>query len=384
MKPVSIVTIKNKIPLFKGEEEANSIELIELEENGFQIVSQKDLYEVRNKAVYIQPDYCLSDKPIFESFIRPNGDPKKSRLGSNNRIRAVKFNLHTGNNLPVYSQGILLPIKEVDAVLNQFVNEGTDLTKELGIVKWEEPDETFKGGVKGGYSHGFPEGMYKTDENNINNLWGHIQFPIELIGTEKIDGSSITLFYKDGKSGICSRQLLKPLTYTKIKGLRKLGFMDRLKQFLGAKVEKYEYETIESDSDFVKYGKEYLHIFEKYCKDTNRNLALRGELNGSHLKGSGNKNNPARKDTPHIKFYGLDLYNSDTIKLGEKEFETCIAKCEFPRCKKVFQKTFNNRQELEEECNTYFLTNLIEGIVVRTPDHNFSAKVMNPEYDSKK
>lgn len=44
--PVSIVTIKNKIPLFKNEEKANSIELIELEENGFQIVSQKDLYNI--------------------------------------------------------------------------------------------------------------------------------------------------------------------------------------------------------------------------------------------------------------------------------------------------------------------------------------------------
>ena len=40
---VSIVTIKNKKPLFKGEESATSIELIELEEVGFDLVSQKDL-----------------------------------------------------------------------------------------------------------------------------------------------------------------------------------------------------------------------------------------------------------------------------------------------------------------------------------------------------
>ena len=58
---VQIVTIKNKIPLFKGEEKAERIELIQLEENGFELVSQKDLYQIGDKAVYIQPDFCLSD-----------------------------------------------------------------------------------------------------------------------------------------------------------------------------------------------------------------------------------------------------------------------------------------------------------------------------------
>ena len=37
MNPVSIVIIKNKIPLYKGDEQANSIEVIELEEVGFEL-----------------------------------------------------------------------------------------------------------------------------------------------------------------------------------------------------------------------------------------------------------------------------------------------------------------------------------------------------------
>ena len=146
----------------------------------------------------------------------------------------------------------------------------------------------------------------------------------------------------------------------------------------------YNYETVESDSDFVVYGKEDLNRLEQYCKQNNLNLALRGELNGAHLKGSGNKNNPARKEKPHIKFYSLDLYDSDTIRLGEVDFNKVIEFCELQRCKMVFQKIFNSRQELEQECNNYFENNLIEGIVVRTLDHNFSTKFMNPEYDSKK
>src|SRR5688572_3640403 len=126
MEPVSIVTIKNKIPLFKKEEQANAIELIELEEVGFELVAQKDLYQVGDKAIYIQPDYCLPTQQgiiptkieaFFEDFTKPGGDPKKSRLGSNGRIRAVKFNLHRGDDLPVYSNGILLPISEVEQLL---------------------------------------------------------------------------------------------------------------------------------------------------------------------------------------------------------------------------------------------------------------------------
>src|SRR6478752_1527704 len=117
IKPVEILTVKDKIQLFKGEEAANSIELIQFEENGFEVVGQKDLYKVGEKVVFIQPDYSLPETSLFESYIRPLSDPKKSKLGSNNRIRAIKFNLHKGDSNPVYSQGILLPWLEVQNYL---------------------------------------------------------------------------------------------------------------------------------------------------------------------------------------------------------------------------------------------------------------------------
>lgn len=81
MKPVQIVTIKAKIPLYKKEDLASKVELIALEENGFEIVAQKDLYNIGDKAVYIQPDYCLSEIPIFSSFIAPDGNEDRSLLG---------------------------------------------------------------------------------------------------------------------------------------------------------------------------------------------------------------------------------------------------------------------------------------------------------------
>ena len=45
-KPVQIVTIKNRIPLYKGEEKANAIEIVELEEVGYELVAGKGLYQV--------------------------------------------------------------------------------------------------------------------------------------------------------------------------------------------------------------------------------------------------------------------------------------------------------------------------------------------------
>ncbi|MGL4779905.1 MAG: hypothetical protein ACRCXN_03630, partial [Bacteroidales bacterium] len=61
MKAVEIVTIKSFSPIFKNGEEASRIQIVQLEELGFEVVAQKGLYQVGDKAVFIHPDYCLSD-----------------------------------------------------------------------------------------------------------------------------------------------------------------------------------------------------------------------------------------------------------------------------------------------------------------------------------
>ena len=90
----------------------------------------------------------------------------------------------------------------------------------LKITKYEEPEHTNKYGIKTGAGKVFPEGVYKTDEENINNLWNHLEnkigYPVILVGTEKIDGSSITIGIKNGEGFICSRNVNKPLTIKKV------------------------------------------------------------------------------------------------------------------------------------------------------------------------
>lgn len=395
MNAVQIVTIKNKIPLFKGDEKAERIELIQLEENGFELVSQKDLYQVGDKAVYIQPDFCLSDIPLFEGFIRPNGDESKSMLGKvgglPRRIRAKKFNFHRGDGNSVYSNGILLPYKEVQEVIgaksmfHEFKLENYNLTQELQITKYEEPEKDALGNnIKGGSSIRFPEGIIRTDEENFNNLVHHIEkiLPARLIGKMKIDGSSITLWYKDGKSGIASRNLGKPLTIKKVTGRRKKTLLETI--MFWKKPDLNIYEEVECDSDFVKYGKPYLDKLVKYCEQNKVNLVLQGELCGQGMKGSGNKNNPHSKEETDIVFFNVCKYEQQSIRLSENEFFEIVKKLELNIPTMYFDGIFNTIDEIKQACERIFKTNLIEGIVLRDENHNFSCKYMNNEYDSKK
>lgn len=400
---VSIVTVKNKIPLFKGNEKAERIELIQLEEVGFELVSQKDLYEIGDKAVYIQPDYSVSDIYLFESFIRPNGDESKSMLGKiggqPRRIRAKKFSFHKGDGQHVYSNGILLPFNEVCDYLR--IKEGfnkpekysydylklVDLTKSLDITKYEEPEGLDKNGMKVGGSKPFPEGLYKTDENNINNLWNHIEknigYPVILVGTEKVDGSSTSIGVKNLKGFICSRNLEKPLKIKKHKGRRQKTLLEKILFWTSPNLNIYE--EVDNDDDFVKHGKPVMDLLLAH-DNYRHNYVLRGELNGGSLKGSGNKNNPASKEKANIKFFGADSFNEFGVaeRLRYEQFVKLTNDLGLERVKEVFIGEFYSREGIETACNNYFKNNLIEGIVVRTVDGTFSAKFMNNEYDAKK
>ena len=387
---VIIVTVKNRFPLFKGKDEATSIELIELEEVGYELVSQKGLYSVGDKAILIQPDYCVSDTPLFESFIRPGGQESKSMLGKvgglPRRIRAKKFTLSkVAEGEPVYSNGILLPYKEVQKYLDKLVLLESSLTADLGITKYEEPDSGTPG-LAGKGGRDFPSWLYKTDETNINNLWNHlentIKYPVVLVGTEKVDGSSITIGRKDTDEYVCSRNLVKPFVETRFSHIRELTLKERFNRFFtGTTPNLATYKEVPTTDTFVKVGKPYLDELVDYD-----NFFLRGELNGASSKGSGNKNNPAAKEELNIKFFGLDYFNDEGIivKASKENFDTFCKINKLPQAKTIFNKKFTSKAALLKECDKYFKKNLIEGIVVRTLDSKFSAKVMNLEYDSKK
>lgn len=349
--PVQKVTIKAKFPLYKKEELAERVELITLEETGFELVAQKNLYEVGDTAVYIQPDYCVPETPLFQDFIAPSGDPKKSYLGKieeqPRRIRAIKFALSKEpNGEKVYSNGILLPLSVVTSHIGtQPINAET-----LGITKYEAPIKLMGDTLLSP----FPSGWYQTDEENINNVWNEIQFPIYLIGTQKIDGTSISI----STEYIATRK----------------NVMERF-------VKKGDKE-VESTETYIRYGSKYQDILRATQETT---LVLRGELNGQGVGSSGNKLNPALKEAANIRFFGIDnLRGGITYKLPHAEFIAKAKELGIDTVPIIFEREFNSKEELLATCEAYFAQHVIEGIVVKTPDARFSAKIMNNYYDSKK
>lgn len=316
-------------------------------------------------------------------------------------VELEQFNTENSSD-SVYSFGIMIPVSEVLKFM-QVDELPENLDEFLEIKKYEEPETSYSGLSKGA----LPIGMYSTDEPNIMNL-NRTNYPITLTGTVKYDGSSESIYYKDDENfGICSRNLEKSLEQKLVTGytnnenhkIRKhilfnketnektLGwFNDNTNEFFENVQDDWIDVIKEVDDTFVKLGTPVLEKLKEYCKNNNKQLALRGELIGEGLKGSGNKNNPHAKLKQGIKFYGLDDYSSGvTRKKSLNDFYSLMETLELEYCDIVFKDiTFNSFDEIKEKCNEFFKTNLIEGIVLRNNDCTFSAKFMNPEYDSKK
>lgn len=402
MEAVNVFTVKKLKPLYKGDDEALRIELMQFEEVGYEVVVGKDTHKAGDKVVFIMPDYCLSNMSLFESFIAPGGDVKKSYLGKINgeprRIRAKKFNFHKGDGIHVYSNGIVLPLGEVKEYLMELAETDVFKVKEedmseyltgaLQITKYEEPEIVSGGKVGNARKGGFPTGVYKTDETNINNIWGEIKYPIDLVGTMKIDGSSITIgvIDKHPKGFIASRNINKSFTQTKIVGQRKKNIWDYL--MFWKKPDLNIYETIPSDDSFVVHGMKYV---DRLLSLGYTNLILRGELHGSASKGSGNSKNPHGKLDTNILFFNIDrVENGIARKVPRDHFELISKELFLDVVPEVVNGRFNSREEIETACEEVFQNYkqnhnmLIEGVVLNSWDGQFSCKYMNNEYDSKK
>lgn len=446
MKAVQIVKISKLIPIYKDGAEANSINLVNFEflngdECGYNVIAQKGLYEIGDKAIYIMPDYCLSEISLFESFTAPFGDPNKTKLGKMNRIRAIKFNFTQENTTePIFSFGVLLPVTEVKDYLGSSYDE-ENLTELLGITKYEEPESAGSGQTKGG----LPSFLYATDETNQETLKSKIKVKCdgntEMIFSIKRDGSSFTEYFKKDDQanwfhGICSRNQEKKTEqyyvskyvdkegreYTKfLHPEHGMGWRTQLKEGQSAfnaniiapenyivdvqssifikdsEIENqgFKKETTEVKDSWVELGAKS-GLTEKgmeYCKTHDVQLAFRGEIYGQGLKGSGNKSNPDAAKKQGLYLFGIDsldsgfavrLNNSSEHNLTKVATELGIDFASGPIHKPSSYEEFCDICEgiIKQEASQ---GRIIEGVVVRTLYNNdLSTKYMNKVYDSKK
>lgn len=146
---------------------------------GWQCVVEKGKFKVGDKAVYFEIDSFLPEKEEFE-FLRKSSFKDSDILGKGFKLKTQKFR-------GCISQGLLMPLDELG--ITNDLQVGTDLTEQLGIVKWEVAERATTGGTIIGT---LPDFIPKTDETRIQSepeLIDDFGDKLFYIST-KMDGSS--------------------------------------------------------------------------------------------------------------------------------------------------------------------------------------------------
>ena len=173
---------------------------------GWTVVIKKGEFKAGDVAVYCEIDSWI---PIAVAPFLQKGDRLNEFEGvAGNRLRTMKLRGQL-------SQGLLLNYWNFPRVVDEFhktrlaTNEPFDVSSILGIAKYEAPvPAALAGEVKGM----FPSVIPKTDQERIQNLKSELsewlaEDALHWEVTEKLEGSSMTVYVIDGEVGVCSRNL---------------------------------------------------------------------------------------------------------------------------------------------------------------------------------
>ena len=208
---------------------------------GWWIVSKKGEFAVNELVTYLEIDSFVPTE--LAPFLSKGKEPREYMGIKGERLRTIRLKKQI-------SQGLILPLSEY-ILDNVELIEGHDVTEILGVIKWEAPEEFIPANAKGN----FPSFIPKTDQQRVQNL--SLEFSQWLTDgsvwqkTEKIDGSSMTVFVNGDNSGVCSRNL----------------------------------ELLEDENNtYWKLTKKYKLI--ETLRSTGRNLAFQGEIYGMGINGN--------------------------------------------------------------------------------------------------
>jgi RNA ligase (TIGR02306 family) len=252
------------ITYIKPIEGADAIECA-IVDGGWPVVVKKGEYKVGDIAIYLEIDSWVPHE--LAPFLSKGQDPREYNGVKGERLKTVRLRGQV-------SQGLLLPSQILDErglwpLAGNPV--GHNLTKQLGIQKWEPPIPAQLQGVMKG---NFPSFIPKTDQERCQNLRKHIfeTHKDEIYEvTVKLDGSSTTIYVKDGEVGVCSRNI-------------------DLKETEGNSFWK------------AARNQNLIEPLLQYCKETGVEIAIQGELIGEGIQGNPEKLKGQR-------FYLFDIYN---------------------------------------------------------------------------
>lgn len=217
-KLASIRQVRKKTPI----EGADRIELVKVD--GWNCVSRKDEFQVGDYCVYFEIDSFL---PIEDKYSFLKSHMRSMRGEQGYRLRSARFK-------GVLSQGLAMPLSAFGDIAGSIrgLSLGTDVTELLNVKKYEAPlPACLQGEAKGR----FPGFISKTDQERIQNIPDVLDFCSDVFFecTEKLDGSSMTVYCNEGEFGVCSRnlELMKTEGNTFWQAVGELGLEEGLTKF---------------------------------------------------------------------------------------------------------------------------------------------------------
>lgn len=251
---------------------------------GWPVVVRRGQFQRGDLVVYAEPDSFIPHE-LFPTLSK-NKEPREYNGVKGERLKTIRLRGQI-------SQGLVLPVMQTqpgeplqligkDGCVHA-VEEGDDVTELLGIQKWEA---TVPACLAGQVRGNFPSFLVKTDQERCQNIVREIfeehkeeTYEVSL----KLDGSSCTIYARDGDSGVCSRNLdLKETEGNSFwKAAREQGVIDALLS---------------------------------YNKETGRNIALQMELCGEGIQGN-------QEGIQGQKLFLFDVFDIDTqtyMKPGQR------------------------------------------------------------------
>lgn len=255
-KLAKIVKIESIVPI----ENSDNIELVKW--GGWQCVVKKNEFKVGDLVIAFEIDSWIPDE--LAPFLTKAGQfPKVYNGVQGQKLRTIRLRGQL-------SQGLIMPFKteNYDSSTSK-VEEGLDLTEHFGIQKWEpEIVANMRGITKGSFPHFISKSSQERCQNLVTEIFTeHIDEEYEV--TIKLDGSSMTVYRKDGEVGVCSRNL-------------ELKIDDNTENtFVRTTVESKLLEAL---------------------KILSENIAVQGELMGPGIQGN-------REDLPNHRFFVYDIWD---------------------------------------------------------------------------
>jgi RNA ligase (TIGR02306 family) len=251
-----------EITYIKPIEGADAIECA-IVNGGWPVVIRKGEYQVGDVAIYLEIDSWVPHK--LAPFLSKGQEPREYNGVKGERLRTVKLRGQL-------SQGLLIKPSDIpNSIIYMDLAIGENVSHILEVQKWEPPiPAQLQGTMKGNFPHFIP----KTDQERCQNLRREIFEEHEgetYEVTTKLDGSSMTVYVKNGEVGVCSRNI----------------------------------DLIETEGNsFWKAAREQniVEALARISEDKGEEYAIQGELIGEGIQG-----NPEKIEGQH--FYLFDIYS---------------------------------------------------------------------------